>query len=119
MLDPKELFQPGRYEPTQAKEADLTADQIIHRGQMMRDLIKSEAWDMLDAHVSESVEYLSADMETAKDAFDVKRLQGNLSGIKALRLVVLGFIEKAEQTQQSLQQEQLEAQQARPGQGEG
>ena len=109
MLDPKELFKPGRYEPTQAKEADLTPEQIMARGRMMQELIRIDAWDLLDSHVSESVEYLLAEIEMAKDPMEIKRLQGQLSGIKALRLVVLGFIEKADQMQQSLQQEQREA----------
>jgi len=119
MIDPKELFQPGRYESSQDKEAELTSEQIVNRGRMMRDLQNNEAFQLIDANVSESIEYLMAEIEVAKDPFDVKRLQGNLTGIKALRLVVLGFIEKADQIHNSLQQEQVEAQQAGPGQGEG
>ena len=107
MRNYEELFQAGRSLPP--KEEDLSPAQKMARGRMMQGLMQTEAWDLLDAHVSETVEFILARIETENEPMEIKKLQGQLSGIKALRICILTLLDHAVSAKEEvIQQEQKE-----------
>lgn len=104
----KKLFEPGRYVPTPIVEQKMTREQIITRGQMMMDLMQNPAWTLLDSKVSEITEALLGAIDDEKDPMEVKKIQGRIAGIRALRVALLTFVDNAKDAHKALQDEAAE-----------
>lgn len=98
------LFEPARYVPTTLQEERMTKEQIVQRGQMMMDLMGSPAWTLLDSKVSEITEALLGQIDDEKEPLEIKKIQGRISGIRALRVAILTFVDQAKEAHKQLQE---------------
>ena len=103
-----QLFEPGRYVPDVEVEKQLTPDQIITRGQMMLGLMDNPAWILLDAKVSEITEALLGQIDFEKDPMEVKKIQGRIAGIRALRVSLLTFVDNAKEVRDKMNENVLQ-----------
>lgn len=99
------LFEPGRYVPSVEQEKKLTPEQIITRGQIMLGLMEEPAWILLDAKVSEITEALLGQIDFEKDPMEVKKIQGRIAGIRALRVSLLTFVDNAREVHDKINEQ--------------
>lgn len=98
----EKLFEPARYVPTILQEQKMTKEQIVTRGQMMMDLMTNPAWTLLDSKVSEITEALLGSIDDEKEPLEIKKIQGRISGIRALRVAILTFVDQAKEAHKQL-----------------
>lgn len=103
MIDLKNLFA-ARMEADLA-ERELTHEQRIMRGRLIKELVSSEGFVALEKFVASMQGTTQDEIANSKDALEVMKHQGEFIGVVALRRAVLAILNDADDAKQELERE--------------